>query len=362
MKRTGVFFLTMLTAIAFACSRQDVEEYAMVTFMIGDVTKNNVSIQIGELIGNNDILQTAGDSFCDAKIGESIIRIKEKSKVIISNLVHKNEIESTQLGLDVGKMLCKPKKLLKSEKFIIKTPTAVAGVRGTQFIVEADKAKTTRIKVYDGKIQVAKRIMKFDNNVDQVLEVAPVLEEKEKVIITSDEVKKAEKAVEKILDIEAKKGGVVEISAIIEQSKNAIVVSEKSIEAFAAGDFAQENKELIEVAEKPKEVIVKIAKAIKEEKQEPKPDGRLLITRYEIYFIKNGTVLWEGKVVDSPIRKDERVYIASGKYVFCATNEGPVLWRMSIDNDGKFQLRDDKLIVVSQGQEIVLDPETGQKL
>ena len=155
---------------------------------------------------------------------------------------------------------------------------------------------------------------------------------------------------------------MVEISAIIEQSKNAIVVSEKSIEAFAAGDFAQENKELIEVAEKPKEVIVKIAKAIKEEKQEPKPDGRLLITRYEIYFIKNGTVLWEGKVVDNPIRKDEKVYIASGKYVFCATNEGPVLWRMSIDNDGKFQLRDDKLIVVSQGQEIVLDPETGQKL
>ncbi|HOO70376.1 MAG TPA: FecR domain-containing protein [Spirochaetota bacterium] len=362
MKRTIVFLLSMIFSLTFACSKQTAEEYAMITFMIGEVTKNNVSVAIGDVINEKDVVQTAPDSFCDVKIGQSIIRIKEKSKVVMAKLLFDKNIESTQLGLDVGKMLCKPKKLLKSEKFIVKTPTAVAGVRGTQFIVEADKVKTTRIKVYDGKVQVAKRIMKFDNNVEQVLDVAPVLEEKEKVIITVSDVKKAEKDVERVLDIEAKKGGEIEISALIEQSKNAIVVSEKNIETFAPADFAKENKEIIEVTEKPQEVITKIVKVIKEEKAEPKPDGRLLITRYEIYFIKNGSVMWEGKVVDNPIHHDGKVYIASGKYVFCATTDGPVLWRKNIDNDGKFELRENKLFVSAEGKEITLDIETGQKL
>jgi hypothetical protein len=261
-----------------------------------------------------------------------------------------------------AKCFVSPKKLLKSEKFIIKTPTAVAGVRGTQFIVEADKKKTTRIKVFDGKVKVAKRIKKFDNNVDEVLEVAPTLNEKEKVVITEKEVIKAEKAVNRVLDIEAKKGSVIEIPAIIERTQNAVVVKNKQIKKFAAADFSKENAEIIDVKEKPQEVIKKITKVIKEEKEEPKPDGRLLITRYEVYFIKNGKVLWEGKVVTSPVRIGDKVYIASGKYVFCASSEGPVLWRKNIENDGRFELRDNKLVVTSQGQEVILDTETGQKL
>lgn len=362
MKRLAVFSILMVFAVSMSCSKGDVEEYAMVTFMIGDVAKNDLPVTIGDLVQEKDTLKTGADSFCDVKIGSSIIRIKEKSHVVISSLFNKDNVERTDLSLGVGKMLCKPKKLLKSEKFIIKTPTAVAGVRGTQFTVETDKKKTTRIKVYDGKVKVAKRIKKFDNNVDDVLEVAPTLEEKEKVIITAKDVIKAEKAVGRILDIEAKKGGVVEIPAIIERTQNAVVVQNKQIKKFAVEDFSRENKEIIDVKEKPREVIKKITKVIKQEKEEPKPDGRLLITRYEVYFIKNGKVMWEGKVINSPVRIGDKVYIASGKYVFCASSDGPVLWRKNIENEGQFELRENKLVVISEGKEIVLDTETGQKL
>ena len=362
MKNVILLSLTAIIALAFSCTKEQVDEYAMITFIIGDVTKNSQPASIGELIKENDNLVTGGDSFCDVKIGSSIIRIKQRSKVIIANLINKENNESTYLGLDVGKMLCKPKKLLKSEKFIVKTPTAVAGVRGTQFTVETDKARTTRIKVFDGKVKVARRIKKFDNNIDEVLEVAPILEEKEKVVITAKDVVKAEKAVEKIMDIESKKGAEVNIGSIIEQTKNAVSVNNRQSEKFAISDFTHENKELIAVKEKPKEVIKKIRKVIHEEKQEPKPDGRLLITRYEIYFIKNGKVLWEGKVVTSPVHLGDKVYIASGKYVFCASSDGPVLWRKNIDNDGTFELRDNRFIVYSKGKEIALDTDTGQNL
>lgn len=362
MKRLLIFSLLTILAISLSCSRGQVDEYAMVTFMIGDVAKNSLPVNIGDIIQEKDTIKTGEDSFCDVKIGSSIIRIKQKSQVVIASLVNKDNMESTDLSLGVGKMLCKPKKLLKSEKFIIKTPTAVAGVRGTQFTVETDEKKTTRIKVYDGKVKVAKRIKKFDNNVDDVLEIAPTLEEKEKVIITAKDVIKAEKAVSRILDIEAKKGGVIEIPAIIERTQNAVVIQNKQIAKFAVEDFAKENKEIIDVKEKPREVIKKITTVIKQEKEEPKPDGRLLITRYEVYFIKNGKVMWEGKVITSPLRIADKVYIASGKYVFCASSDGPVLWRKNIENEGQFELRDNKLVVISEGKEITLDTETGQKL
>ena len=96
----------------------------------------------GDVLKENDIITTGIMSSCDIRIGDSIIRIKEKSKVLISQLLKNGNVENITLGLDIGKMLCKPKKLIKSESFLVKTPTAVAGVRGTQFSVEADIKKT----------------------------------------------------------------------------------------------------------------------------------------------------------------------------------------------------------------------------
>jgi hypothetical protein len=100
----------MIFALALSCSKGQVDEYAMITFMIGDVAKNELPVSIGDIVQEKDSLKTGEDSFCDVKIGSSIIRIKQKSKVVIASLVHKGNLESTDLSLGVGKMLCKPKK------------------------------------------------------------------------------------------------------------------------------------------------------------------------------------------------------------------------------------------------------------
>ncbi len=358
MKKLYVIVWCAVFAFSYSCSQDKVDEYAMITFMIGEVKKNNQLIEIGDIIREKDVITTAEDAFCDVKIGGSIIRVKEKSKVIISNLLKNNNLENTELGLNVGKMLCKPKKLLKSESFIVKTPTAVAGVRGTKFIVEADIKRTTRIKVFDGKVKVAKRIKQLEASTEKVLEIAPVIAEEKKVIITEAEVKKVEKAAEKLI----KKGGIKEMAVIITKLKKDVVVSRTAITGFKVADFARENREIIAIQPKTKAVIKQIIRVIEQEKEIPKPDGRLLVTRYEIYFIKNGKVLWEGTVVENPIKKDGRIYIASGDYVFCASDDGPVLWRKKINNDGKLKIVDNSLSVFSKGQATRLDLETGEKL
>jgi hypothetical protein len=275
--------------------------------------------------------------------------------------MRKGALENTTLGLDVGKMLCKPKKLMKQESFLVKTPTAVAGVRGTKFTVEADAMKTTRIKVYDGRVKVIKRVDKLESSFEKIMEGAPAVEEKEKVVITENDVKKVERKVDEILAKGSGEGLEVAVVAVTEQVKDDMVVSRKEIQTFKVEDFKDEKSELIAVEERPREVIRQIAEIVKMEKEKPKPDGRLLITRYEIYFIKNGSVLWEGKVVNPPVRRDDRIYIASGDYVYCASAEGPVVWRKNLANDGRLEIQGGRLIVHSGVGRTSLDLDTGQE-
>jgi len=327
----------------------------MVTFTIGDVSKNSLPLDINEIIKEKDIIVTGVDAFCDLKIGDSIVRIKEKSRVVISSLLKKTNMEKTKLELGIGKMLCKPKKLLKSDSFIVKTPTAVAGVRGTKFIVEADSLKTTRIKVFDGKVKIAKRIKHFETNVDKVLEQASVVSAEEKVVITQKQVIESERVVEKAL-VENKDA---DLTKIIEKTKKDVVISSKNIQKFAIEDFEKEKKEMIEVKKKPKEVIRKIIKAIKLEKKLPVPEGRLLVTRYEVYFIKDGKVKWEGKVVNSPIKNGDKLYIASNGFVFCAEVDGPVQWKKQIKNNGFLKIENNELIVGGKTKSKKVDLLTG---
>lgn len=328
-------------------------DYATISFFIGDVNKNGSSVAIGDPVSENDSISTGPQSSCDVKIGGSIIRIKEKSKMAFSAMLTKDGIEKTSLDLGEGRLLCKPKKLLKGDSFTVKTPTAIAAVRGTEFTIETDAAKTTRIKVYDGKVKVAKRVKPLEDKIDQVMENITPVDEKESVIITEKEVAVAEKSVTKILE-QNKSADIATISSMVH---NDVAITDKDIKAFKVEDFKKENSELIDVKSKEPEIITKI----KEVSKLPAPEGRLLITRYEVYFIKNGRVEWEGKIVTPPVKKDNRIYIASEDYVFCASTEGPVFWKKEIINDGKIEIKNKNAVIFVNGKEQKLDIMTGNE-
>lgn len=367
LKRIRILFITAVSLLfLFSCTQDKHEAYSAVTFALGDVLCNDKPVEIGDSLREMDVIKTAAGSFCDVRIGESIIRIKENSTVSMTNFLSKAGKSDTVLGLAIGKMLCKPKKLLKSEKFMVKTPTAVAGVRGTNFIVETDKRKTTRIKVFGGKVKVAKRIKQLEGREDEVLAVAPVLDKEKKVIITEKDVKKTEKKIQAAIKKSEASGEKTDTSALIKKvivkNKKSIGADASKIKTFAVADFGKDNREIIDISEKKPAVIRKIVKALKEEKLKPRPEGRLLITRYEIYFIKSGKVVWEGSVVNSPVTSNGKIFIASGDYVFCAADDGPVLWKKKIPNSGKLELRENHVTVYTEGGTASLDAETGEKL
>jgi hypothetical protein len=362
MNKLLLSILCLILIAQFECVKESGDDYSSIIFYIGDVKKNSKEAEIGDIILQNDIITTGLQSSCDIKIGGSIIRVKEKSNVKLSELYRKGDIEKTTVDLDVGKLLCKAKKLSKSENFLVKTPTAVAGVRGTKFTVETDAQKTSRIKVFNGNVTVVKRVKQLeDASIEKIMETAPSLSEEEKVIVTEKEVKQAEKIVEQAIEQEQKINQNVEAAVIkvMETHQQDVVVATKEIQKFKIEDFKEENKEMIAVQEKPKEVITAIKNIVKLEKKQPVPEGRLLITRYEIYFIKNEKPLWEGKVVNPPIQKDNKLYIASGDYVFCASIDGPVFWKRNIKNDGKIEIKDNKVLINSEGKSKEIDIVTG---
>lgn len=345
------------------CSKiiEEQEEFATITFFVGEVKKNGGDVQIGDILKENDLILTGANSSCDLRIGDSMVRVKENSKLLVSQILRNEKTENVVLGLDVGKMLCRPKKLMKNESFLIRTPTAVAGVRGTLFTVEADKKKTTRIKVYNGKVSVARRIETLEKKVgvERIVEGGSSLEQNEKVVITEEETKAAEAKVEKAIAA-LSKSGTVDEESLLRKARPEIAIDKKSVKKFKAEEFTREKEEIIAVERKTPEVVKAIRKIIRREKEEPMPDGSLLVTRYDFYFIKNGKVEGEWKVIGEPVTHEDKIYIASRDYVFCASVEGPLRWRRKIQSDGKIELRENSLNINTPEGRKKLDLKTGE--
>ena len=359
MRTFLVFMSALCIAFAVSCSKKAENPDAAVSFFRGDVTRNGSPVSIGDVVSESDTIITAAQSSCDIRLGGSIIRIKEKSTLIFSALALGGAAEKTSLELGQGKLLCKPKKLLKDESFTVKTPTAVAAVRGTEFIVESDANQTTRIKVFDGKVKVAKRVKPLEEKMDAVMEASSAVETKESVIITKKETAEAAMKVEKALA----ENKDADITAVIAKVQNDVAIAPKDIRAFKVEDFKAESAEIITVKEKEPELVKQITKIIKQEKAEakPAPEGRLLVTRSEIYFIKNGRVEWEGKVSAAPVKNKGMVYVASEDYIFCASAEGPVLWKKQMINDGKIDVTGDTATIYVKGVPQKFNAETGKE-
>lgn len=356
-------WILVAVSLLSGCGKDKANEPAMITFIMGDVSKNNAEAVIGELVKENDVITTAADSFCDVTLGESVIRIKAGSNVTLSSLIINKERESIILLLQEGTLLCKPRKMINADYFFVKTPTAVAAVRGTQFSVEADTLRTTRIKVFKGDVKVIIRVRQFDADYGRFLEFAPSLKEEEKVIITEPEFRETNRIVESVLKEETGRSnaqGENVIERVIRRTKNDVVIKKEKIEKFSPGDFVSENREIIEVEEKPGDVVKRIAMVVKQERDMPAPEGRLLITRYNVYFIKEGRVKWQSRIKGDPLRKGDRLFIAAGEYVFCAMSDGPIVWKKSLANDGYIDMKDGKVIVRSNGKYIAIDESTGE--
>ncbi|MBN2011007.1 FecR domain-containing protein [candidate division KSB1 bacterium] len=111
-------------------------------------------------VTNGDQVQTQNESRCEIKmIDKSLIRIGENSNFTVTDIKQENQRNTS---LSWGKIWMNIKSLAQKETFYVKTPTAVCSIRGTIFRVDSDS--TTRIAVYDGKVDVGPKSMLNDQN------------------------------------------------------------------------------------------------------------------------------------------------------------------------------------------------------
>ena len=45
-------------------------------------------------------------------------------------------------------------------------------------------------------------------------------------------------------------------------------------------------------------------------------------------------MIWESKLLDEPLKKNDRIFLSTGDYVICSDEDGTVLWKVKIKNQG----------------------------
>ena len=124
-----------------------------------------------------DSISTGPSSFVDLEItGKGVARIKALTDFRINGLMNTN----LQINISKGKVLTSLNKLAKNESFSVITPTIIAGVRGTSFMVSTEPGSSS-IAVLTGKVKMNKGSSSVE--VTEMKEIkAGVIFEKEKVI------------------------------------------------------------------------------------------------------------------------------------------------------------------------------------
>lgn len=307
MKKTGMILaLTAIVAFSFAGCKSKSDEkkknFVKVTFLIGSVEKissdnRRIPARVGTTLTENDTIKTNGkNSTVDLLVGEgSKVRLKGDSELAISKILVDGQSESSNMHLAIGKVLVKPKKLKKGERFLISTPTAVAGVRGTKFIIAADENANTQVAVTEGKVVLKKRI--------------PALEKTEnRELIESSDIMSE-------IDETVSEGTVIEKDAAAEVSKAQIEKENKTLEKMM--DVAKEVKEETPKAEKKEEIKQEVDAKIKETfagntTKEAKNEDIIRIAKVEKVKVKKieniekiQTDMEDLKELDKPVDKEK---------------------------------------------------------
>ena len=164
LKKTNLVIVIFLILLSAGCGKkeapvQQAEEnnfFFKVQFALGDVKISGAAgekaASQGDELKAGDIIITGKKAVADLIFGESgVVRINENSRVTITSIADKSN-NNTEMNMDNGKVFLTLAKL-KGTGFKVKTPTAVASVRGTSFTVLSDK-KGSKLSVVKGTVAV----------------------------------------------------------------------------------------------------------------------------------------------------------------------------------------------------------------
>lgn len=143
------------------------------TFIKGQVMVNAKPASLGGVVSINDKVEVKDKAAAILQFSSAaVLTLKSNSVLLVSSLIKGENGKATiELNQTAGSSFSKIAK--GSADYSIKTPTAVAGVRGTSFeLTVGTNGKKTQIKLLEGKVAVAKPV-----ELTKGEEVAPVIVE-----------------------------------------------------------------------------------------------------------------------------------------------------------------------------------------
>jgi len=120
--------------------------------------ENTIPLGDRRLVQAGDRLSTAlPEGRCTLNwIDGTRIRMEPGTELTVQKCQVYKGAEQSAFRLDIGKIWIRVLRMLsQQDKFLINTPTATAGVRGTMFAVEVAADGSTEISVYEGQVTVA---------------------------------------------------------------------------------------------------------------------------------------------------------------------------------------------------------------
>jgi len=109
------------------------------------------------LVQAGEQLSTDAEGRCTLNwIDGTRIRMEPRSELTVQKCQVHRGAEESAFRLDIGKIWIRVLRVLsQQDKFLINTPTATAGVRGTMFAMAVAADGSTEISVYEGQVTVA---------------------------------------------------------------------------------------------------------------------------------------------------------------------------------------------------------------
>lgn len=159
MKRAVILALAFFFISSAAPAEQNVGKIIQ---LVNDVdvtsltTGEKTAPGIGFLINTDHKVRTGKRSFVEILLNNGTrIQVKDVSVINISTIKIEKTDQPTRVRLLTGKVRVSMKKIFRDgHSLILKTPTAIAGVRGTDFGVIASMLDT-KIIVFEGRLDIA---------------------------------------------------------------------------------------------------------------------------------------------------------------------------------------------------------------
>lgn len=150
--------LLVLNSSAWAQSQTGMFMVVKGDVKVTSIGKTPVTVKVGSKVSVGDVVETGKDSRAKiTMIDRNVIQVSPESRLEISKYISdaKKGVKDIELTLHQGKVRNEVNDVYDGEKtkFQLKTPTAVAGVRGTQFVTSySPSTRKTDIVTLQGKV------------------------------------------------------------------------------------------------------------------------------------------------------------------------------------------------------------------